>query len=373
MEFEFKNDCVTIQSYIDFPDEDCEAIRLSYTIGSSSFTTYDIKAEKSLIASCEDFILFLNLAQSLEAEVQIKFSCAGRPIISKIRNDGTYTLSLIQATLPPRSFAKRNIKNLPYDKVVKDYIGRRKTNEFEEANDNNSITESDSVHAGNPEITFTTSNQENNSKTINETSKTKSKSTDHSSQTYMSTPSVTARGKRKSKDEIIIDEEDMDQTRDNLQEKRRRLTPSTVIGSNMSIVLSQREINEVNDIMSDIASICETPDDDDVNMELPVNPPTVNSDEIVIHEVEMLEALESERTTSEDLFSHKRWSFHHSYMKNTEETDKQQNSEDPGPSHSKSKQRGALEQLFGHIFKPRSKVQFGRVLVPGSDSESEDI
>lgn len=369
MEFEFKNDCVTIQSYIDFPDEDCEAIRLSYTIGTDSFTTYDIKAEKSLIASCEDFITFLNLAQTLEAEVQIQFSCAGRPIISKISGDGTYTLSLIQATLPPRSYAKRNIKNLPYDKVVKDYIGRRKTNEFEESNDDNSITEG----AGNPEITFTASNQENNSKTINETSKTKSKSTDHSSQTYMSTPSVTARGKRKSTDEIMIVDEDMNQTRDNLQEKRRRLTPiSTVIGSNMSIVLSQREINEVNDIMSDIASICETPDDNDVDMELPVNPPAANSEELAIHEMEMLEALESERTTSENLFSHNRWSLHHSYMKDTEGTDNEKNSEEPGTSHSKSKQRGALDKLFGHIFKPRSKVQFGRVLVPGSDSESED-
>ncbi|XP_070502863.1 cell cycle checkpoint protein hpr-9-like [Chironomus tepperi] len=368
LEFDFKNDAVTIQSYIDFPDEDCEAIRLSYTIGTSSFTSYNLKAEKSLIASCDDFIRFLNLAQSLNVEVQIQFSSPGRPIISKIRSDGTYSLSLIQATLPPKSFAKRNIKNQSYSKVVMNYVGRRKTNEFEDSNDD-SLTDSDAVRAGNPEIAFTTSNVENNPKILNETPK--NKTSDRSDPTYMSTPSVVARGnqKRKSGDERLMEDNDMDLTQDNLQEKRRKLTAiSTVLGTNTSIMLSQKEINEVNDIMLDIASICETPNEDDVDMELPVNPaPNQNSEEQAINEVEMMEALEFERTNTENLFSHNRWSMHNSYFK---ETEKQKYSEDPVESDPKPE--GPLEKLFGHIFKPRSKVQFGRVLVPGSDSESDD-
>ncbi|CAG9807483.1 unnamed protein product [Chironomus riparius] len=381
LEFYYKNDDVTIQSYIDFPDEDCEAIRLSYTIGTSSFTSYNIRAEQTLIVSCSDFILFLNLAQSLNTEVQIQFSNPGRPMISRISSDGTFSVSLIQATLPPKSFAKRNIRNQSYNKVVMNYIGRRKTNEFEESNDDASITDSEAAHAGNPQIVFTTSNQENNSKIINETSKNKSKSTNRSDQTYMSTPSITARGtqKRKSADQNMIEDDEMDTTVDNLQEKRQKLSAgSTIIGTNTSIVLSQIEINEVNDIMSNIASICEMPNDDDVDMEYLVNPPaielpnispTVSSEEQAINEVEMIEAIESEKTNTENLFSHNRWSMHNSYFK---ETDKQSNSEDPAANVSDPKSECVLEKLFGHIFKPRTKVQFGRVIVPGSDTEPED-
>ena len=130
--------------------------------------------------------------------------------------------------------------------------------------------------------------------------------------------------------------------------------------------------------MSNIASLCKTPDDDDnnvdVEMEVPINQPPVESEEL--NEVEMEYVLDCEKTNSDNLFSHNRWSLHNSYIRESEDkTEKQTDteSEDPaiGNEQNNVQSKGPLEKLFGHIFKPRSKVQFGRVLVPGSDDDSD--
>lgn len=394
LKFDFQNDMVTVQSYIDYPEEDCEAIRLHYTIDTLEFSTYDLKEEKSVIASCDDFIIFLNLAQSLNTEIVINFSNPGFPMSTKLSNDGHYSMTLIQATLPPKSFSKRNIKNHSYKEVVMNYVEKRKAyNESRQKHDKTTssttipkFTESGLQSAINPSIAFTDPRPKQSSHQNNPTvlgAKNKSKESNLSSPpSYISTPSSIeqARGisnKRKSSDEVMETQVELDETLDGLLSKRRRVQQldSTILNTNQSVNLTQMEICEVNDIMANIDDYCGMDDDDDdiIIPHAQPRPVLPEYSQNIVDDIEMKDAQDTENTDktniNDNLFSEGRWSLHNSYFNsNTENTEKEKLPEKP---KQQPKKPNPIEEIFGHIFKPRSKARFGKVLVPASDSEDD--
>lgn len=397
LEFDFKNDAVNVKSYIDYPDEDCEAIRLNYTIDAGEFTLYNLKKEISVVSSCDDFIVFLNLAQSLNMEIYMKLSGPGRPVISELKSDLNFCFQLIQATLPPKSVSKRNIRNHSYKQVVMNYIEKRKVS-FNETNraEATEITDSAMIRAINPDIVFSTSNQliqvdsepsqpqeqQQIAATVASTShinnSNRSINNGSSPPAYVSIPSTSARGssKRKSTNEELSQINTTNSNKSNTSLKRQRTElDSTIVGNQSSIILSQQEMNEVNDIMSDIENFCKVPMEDD-EMILPVNDSS-NHYQNIQYDTDMRGIRDSEQVGENyvaSTYSRERWPMENSFFGDTDDV-VQQKDNDSMSSNDLCRQKSSkshLQSLFGHIFKPRSRVSFGRVLVPGSDEEDEE-
>lgn len=366
---------MTLQSYIDYPDEDCENIRLNYNIDLSEFTDYNIKEEKAVIVSSNEFVTFLNLAQSLNMEISINFSEPGKPMITKLQSDGHYTVSLIQASLPPKSYSKRKIKNLLYEQKVLNFTEERKAMNKSRTSMPPVATPTGSAlrRAIDPTIEFTEPNQI--SSIPDQSLQTKS-----SEPTYISTPSsscaiIRANNKRKSTNEETITKDDPNATVEDLFSKRRKThADSTVIDINTSILLSQKELNEVNDIMSNINTICDMDDDD--MLPVPAHDPRNENKQLAknseINDIDMVDVSNTENINVNS-FSDKRWPMRNSYLKNTEDTEKQKEYTEH-TSHQENCHKAPInpiQEIFGHLFKPRTKIQFGRVLCPGSDSEED--
>jgi hypothetical protein len=253
IEWNFLPDTLTVKNYID-SDEDCESVRLHYMIESSEFKTYNLKRDTTIVAACREFLHLVDIATQINAEnLILQFVKNGKPLIATVETSQCITIHYAQTTLKPQAMTGKKAKVVTYKEMMSHYLDSRKI-QGEDLLSQSEFTESTKRHAFDPDIFSRNILQYSQIQPSSHSTQIEAlrhaEIISNTSSSLMEVNLMQSPLKRKSNDKDSLNGEI-------ISLKRHRSNHDTT-------VLTQQEMNEVNEIMDNLVGNLDDEDDDEM-------------------------------------------------------------------------------------------------------------
>lgn len=113
-----------IRNHINHPDKDVQTIRLKYQLDPDEFLTYDVDTDQRLIVFSKDFLPLVEIAESTGSDIKIVFTENSSPIFVTVAIDPNVNLEVVMSTM--REDILKTTRNPPiqtsYKEVMDGYL-----------------------------------------------------------------------------------------------------------------------------------------------------------------------------------------------------------------------------------------------------------
>ena len=118
---------IEISNHISHPDKDVQTVRLKFNLDPAEFTTYDVVEDSKIIINFQDFLAIVELAEVSSTELKISFSENGKPMRVSIESDACHKIEMILSTILEDTLQKlRNpLGASSYKQLMGSYIESR--------------------------------------------------------------------------------------------------------------------------------------------------------------------------------------------------------------------------------------------------------
>lgn len=128
--FDITKQRTEIRNHINHPDKDVQTVRLKYQLDPAEFTSYDIAQDSTtLILSSQDFLSIVELSEVSGDELKITFTKNGRPLIASFEMDASVKVQMVMSTM--REETLKTMRKPPgattYKALMGSYIESRRS------------------------------------------------------------------------------------------------------------------------------------------------------------------------------------------------------------------------------------------------------